>query len=166
MKKLTFRALALRQSYWNSFDYICILVTMPSVFTFLVGIFFFFTFFCMLKKSCFWGTPEMLCTYPSLLRYYRGLAIFTEGFITEMHQTSVVIGDAKWIYSRWPILSKVNLFGCKLIKLRNIWYRKKDKDKHTTLNTLNGPADTASSIYVVGSKPQAYKTRPKGNMGS
>lgn len=62
----------------------------------------------------------MLCTYPSLLRYYRGLAIFTEGFVTEMHQTSVVIGDAKGIYSRWPILSKVNLFGCKLIKLRNI----------------------------------------------
>ena len=26
--------------------------------------------------------------------------------------------------------------------------------------------DTAISIYVVGSKPQAYKTRPKGNMGS
>ena len=25
---------------------------------------------------------------------------------------------------------------------------------------------TAISIYVVGSKPQAYKTRPKGNMGS
>ena len=26
--------------------------------------------------------------------------------------------------------------------------------------------DTAISIYVVGSKPQTYKTRPKGNMGS
>ena len=26
--------------------------------------------------------------------------------------------------------------------------------------------DTAISIYVVGSKPRAYKTRPKGNMGS
>ena len=26
--------------------------------------------------------------------------------------------------------------------------------------------DTAISIYVVGSKPQAYNTRPKGNMGS
>ena len=25
---------------------------------------------------------------------------------------------------------------------------------------------TAISIYVVGSKPQPYKTRPKGNMGS
>ena len=26
--------------------------------------------------------------------------------------------------------------------------------------------DTAISIYFVGSKPEAYKTRPKGNMGS
>ena len=29
-----------------------------------------------------------------------------------------------------------------------------------------GVVYTAISIYVVGSKPQAYKTRPKGNMGS
>ena len=28
------------------------------------------------------------------------------------------------------------------------------------------PDYTAISIYVVGSKPQAYKTRLKGNMGS
>ena len=29
-----------------------------------------------------------------------------------------------------------------------------------------GHQHTAISIYLVGSKPQAYNTRPKGNMGS
>ena len=42
-----------------------------------------------------------------------------------------------------------------------------DTDNNKTLVvTTTDLEDTAISIYVVGSKPQAYKTRPKGNMGS
>ena len=42
-----------------------------------------------------------------------------------------------------------------------------DTDNNKTpVVTTTDLEDTAISIYVVGSKPQAYKTRPKGNMGS
>ena len=43
---------------------------------------------------------------------------------------------------------------------RNLWHY----GKHPKFRATRARLFTAISIYVFGSKPQAYKTRPKGNM--